>query len=256
MTQIEKLQTKAREQLRSFLADCGVSAGEAVGRRILEIGFKNGHFLNACREAGLLPCGIDVREDYCQDVRRTYPGLNVLWYDGGAVPLADASFDYIVSFQVLEHVESVEHVLAESRRLLKDGGMMYHVCPNYRSFYEGHFKVIWLPFLGRRLGRLYLKLLRRYRPQFEQLNLVRPTGIRKAAAALQGVEVLSTGRAEFQRHFGSREIGKVDQPLLRGLLGWLDRRRRLRNLLLKLIAGADVYYPIILIARRREGGTA
>jgi SAM-dependent methyltransferase len=56
----------------------------------------------------------------------------------GTVPAADASFDAILSTQVLEHVEDPEVYLSECRRLLKPGGrlllsthgiMVYHPDP-------------------------------------------------------------------------------------------------------------------------------
>lgn len=43
----------------------------------------------------------------------------------GALPLADASVDFIVSIQVLEHVRNVSAYLATARRLLRADGRMF-----------------------------------------------------------------------------------------------------------------------------------
>ena len=43
----------------------------------------------------------------------------------GMLPLADGSVDFVVSFQVLEHVRSVSAYLSTVRRVLKVGGRMF-----------------------------------------------------------------------------------------------------------------------------------
>jgi SAM-dependent methyltransferase len=42
----------------------------------------------------------------------------------GSLPLADASVDLLVSFQVLEHVRDLDTYLGEARRVLRPGGRM------------------------------------------------------------------------------------------------------------------------------------
>jgi SAM-dependent methyltransferase len=55
--------------------------------------------------------------------------LEVRHYDGHSVPLPDDSIDLIVSRSVLEHVarSSVQPLVAELRRVLREGGSMVHV---------------------------------------------------------------------------------------------------------------------------------
>jgi SAM-dependent methyltransferase len=43
----------------------------------------------------------------------------------GTIPLANGSVDFVVSFQVLEHVRSVSAYLSTARRVLKSGGSMF-----------------------------------------------------------------------------------------------------------------------------------
>jgi len=50
---------------------------------------------------------------------------DILIAPGGALPLADQSIDFIVSFQVLEHVRNVPQYLASIRRVMKDGGHLF-----------------------------------------------------------------------------------------------------------------------------------
>lgn len=247
MKQQNALQQKAHNQLKSFLAECGIEKPQ--NKKILEIGFKNGFFLDQCHKRGLIPTGIEINKEYYETVKARYPDLDLIWYDGSNFPMPDNSFDFAVSFQVLEHVNSINHIFNECIRVLKPAGIMYHVCPNYHSFYEGHYKVIWLPFLNKPLGRLYLKLLRRYKPKYETFNLIKPKIV---AATLKNyknkITVISLGQAEFVKKFDAEQIKKVDQKLLQKTLKLLLRLPRIKKCILEFIARANLYYPITLIA--------
>jgi len=165
--------------------------------------------------------------------------------------LPDESFDLIVSFQVLEHVGSLETTIDECVRLLRPGGLMYHVFPNYHSFYEGHYRVFWWPFLSRAGGRGYLKLLGKYTPYYETLNIVKPSAMRRILAAYEDrIQVLSWGKDEFKKRFTPEQMAKVQHALLRGVLKGIYASAVLKKMLLGLITAADLYYPITLIARK------
>lgn len=250
MEQENTLRIKAKEQLDTFLADCKIQ--DFKGKRILELGFKNGIFLDECYRAGLNPLGLDVVKEYYDTVRSQLPHLEVILYDGDTFPAPDSSFDFIVSFQVLEHVKSTEMIFSECIRVLKPGGIMYHVIPNYHSFYEGHYAVLWFPFLNKFSGRLYLKLLRRYSPYYEGLNLVKPGDVRRTLNLHNDkLEILSLGREEFVRKFNIHQIDKVNQKFLRGALKCIFVLPLVKNVLLYLLTRTNVYYPVTVIARRR-----
>ena len=243
------LQQKAHNQLKSFLAECGIK--DARNRKILEIGFKTGLFLNECRKAGLISMGIEINREYCEKVKAAYPDLDILLYDGQTFPVLDESFDFAVSYQVPEHVTSIEHIFSECIRVLKPGGIMYHVCPNYFSFYEGHYKVIWLPFFNKALGRLYLKLLRRDTTNYKTFNLIKPKVVAKALKRQQNkIAVISMGRAEFINKFNKDQVEKVDQKLLRKILKLLLALPTIKKCVLELISRANLYYPITVIAMK------
>jgi SAM-dependent methyltransferase len=243
------LRQKAKNQIDSFLAECGIQ--DYRGKRILEVGYKNGLCLDECLKAGLVPVGLEINKTYYENVRAEFPHLEALLYDGGTFPLPDASFDFVVSFQVLEHVQSIEHIFRECIRVLKPGGIMYHVCPNYFSFYEGHFAVFWLPFLNKPLGLRYLKLIGSHVDGYEDLNIIKPRDITRALKA-QGekVQIISLGRAEFVKRFDRRQIEKVNQKFLRAALKIVLAIPLLKDVLLRLVAYANLYYPLTIIARR------
>ena len=128
---------------------------------------------------------------------------------------------------------------------------MYHVCPNYHSFYEGHYNIIWLPFLNKTIGRLYLKLLRRYTPYYETLTIVKPKTVAQTLQRCRSnVTIISLGRAEFINNFTDQQIEKVNQKLLRKTLKLLLRAPLVRKSVLNFISRANFYYPITIIATK------
>lgn len=52
-----------------------------------------------------------------------------VYYDGLKIPFEDEYFDTILAFQVLEHVDDIESMLAEIRRVLKKSGKLLITVP-------------------------------------------------------------------------------------------------------------------------------
>lgn len=88
--------------------------------------------------------GVDVEESSITTFRRRIDELGLtekiqaLCYDGRTLPLADASVDFVVSFEVLEHVEDERRALSELRRVLKPGGRLAMSVPNRWWIFETH----------------------------------------------------------------------------------------------------------------------
>lgn len=95
------------------------------GRRILELG--PGQTFGVLREAlarGADSCvALDIVR-YFSDKEATNQGIDYRIFDGGRMPLEDSSVDLIVSSDVFEHVRQPSEVLRESRRVLREGGML------------------------------------------------------------------------------------------------------------------------------------
>jgi ubiquinone/menaquinone biosynthesis C-methylase UbiE len=239
---------KSQRQLQTFLAECDIK--DHKGKKILEIGFKSALFTLECKKAGLKPTALEVVPGYHKIAKRKYPQLDLILYDGQNIPLPENKFDYVVSFQVLEHVENLQAVIKESLRVLKPGGIMYHVAPNYHSFYEGHFKIIWLPCLNKKTGRTFLKIIRKYSPYYETLNLTKPRQLKKIAKSMPNLQLISIGRQEYKKSFNSTEIEKVNHKLLKPLLKLTSKIPLLKKTFVWLTAATNTYYPIKLIARK------
>jgi SAM-dependent methyltransferase len=60
-------------------------------------------------------------------------------YDGYCLPFADASFDTVISIQVLEHTPRPRQLMAEMARVLKNGGALILAAPfSFRLHEEPH----------------------------------------------------------------------------------------------------------------------
>jgi len=115
-----------------------------------------------------------------------------------ALPFRDSVFDLVYCYSVIEHVASVDATIREMVRVARPGGVIYLHTPNAWSFYEGHYKLFWTPFLPRPLGRFYLRL--RGRP-VEYLATLRRLTPRAVVRAFQsaGVTALTFHRDDRPR---------------------------------------------------------
>ncbi|MBD1822595.1 class I SAM-dependent methyltransferase [Cyanobacteria bacterium FACHB-DQ100] len=104
------------------------------GKRVLDISCGTGYgtqfmALQGAREV----IGVDVDQSSIDFASKYYqhPQVSYLQSDAHYVrSLEDASFDLIVSFETIEHLQHPRQFLAELRRLLKPGGQLFLSCPN------------------------------------------------------------------------------------------------------------------------------
>jgi len=158
--------------------------------RILEVGTGIGMFTVVSRKLGLDITGIEPGGGSYNKNRQA---IDALLHANG-LPLStiiegegenctnffdDNSFDLIVSFSVLEHVRDPKKVINEISKLLKPGGLLYLTCSNHRSFYEGHYGIIWLPFLTKATAPMYVRFWRKNDHFLNELYLIKPKAIRK-----------------------------------------------------------------------------
>ncbi len=136
---------------------------------ILDVAAGCGQFLFRALEMGYNCYGIEPEQWKLDFIREKTRVMNrpqewsarVLKAFGENLPFPDNSFDCVNSVQTLEHVQSPERVIAELVRVVKPGGGINLHCPDYRSTFEGHYKLPWLPLFPRILAKKYLALLKR-----------------------------------------------------------------------------------------------
>jgi SAM-dependent methyltransferase len=106
------------------------------GARILDIGCGRGEVLLACAQDGAEIAGIDYSPDAVRISRETLsevPGAEIVQGEVVALPWPDASFDAVLSGDVIEHLipEDADAMLREAHRVLRPGGrLVLHTAPN------------------------------------------------------------------------------------------------------------------------------
>src|SRR2546430_16585475 len=116
--------------------------------RLLELGASYGHSLAAARDRGWDVVGVELSPT-ASIYARTHFGLTVLNCDLADARLADASFDAVIGWHVLEHVRNPRDQLLRLASLLKPGGVLGLRVPNVASFgarMAGHgWRWLWPP---------------------------------------------------------------------------------------------------------------
>jgi glycosyltransferase involved in cell wall biosynthesis/SAM-dependent methyltransferase len=173
-------------------------------RSILDVGCGYGSFVLLARAQGLDATGVELADFEVGFARRRLarerPGddWDSVYVHGSALalPFADASFDAVTMWNVLEHVPDLRAALAEAARVIRPGGALFLIAPNYAAFRrEAHYHVPWPPLMPKPLGARYLRMLGRD-PRFllDDIHPCTITGVRASLRAA-GLE-LRDGREE------------------------------------------------------------
>jgi len=108
-----------------------VLAPQFVSGKLLEVGCGEGRGIDWLLPAINHYTAIDKIEPVIEGLKMKYP--QGVFHSGNIPPLsvfADNSFDSIVSFQVIEHIEDDKLFLKEIHRVLKPGGLALLTTPN------------------------------------------------------------------------------------------------------------------------------
>ena len=100
------------------------------GGDLLEIGAGTGWQARALSEAGYQVEAIDLPAISAISGHARNRVWPIRDYDGEHIPFPDNSFDIVYSSNVLEHVEQLEALTEEIRRVLRPGGLALHLLPN------------------------------------------------------------------------------------------------------------------------------
>jgi len=106
------------------------------GMRVLDIACGAGYGSAMFSHAGCDVIGGDYDEAILDSARKDWAGIHFQKADALNLPFEDASFDAVVSFETIEHVDDGTRFLSEMRRVLKPGGLYICSTPNIR--YTSH----------------------------------------------------------------------------------------------------------------------
>lgn len=111
------------------------------GMKLLEPGYGRGEFLSGFKDLGLQCAGLDRSSETTPKLlRESGIPLEVWDVEGeGGMPFPDASFDVVYNKSFLEHLGRPETLLHEARRVLKPGGLLLCLVPDWESNYKIYF---------------------------------------------------------------------------------------------------------------------
>jgi ubiquinone/menaquinone biosynthesis C-methylase UbiE len=167
----ERLKLESQRTIPKRILDELASRGWVTQRqKILDVGAGQGGLVLELLARGADAYGVEPGEEFASVARLRldeagYDPARILVKNAESLPFADGFFDYVISLQVLEHVQNPAGVLGEIFRVLRPGGQFQLNCENYLCFREPHYCIPWLPLLPKRLGSIYLKALGR-NPEF------------------------------------------------------------------------------------------
>jgi 2-polyprenyl-3-methyl-5-hydroxy-6-metoxy-1,4-benzoquinol methylase len=162
------------------------------GRKVLDAGCGVGWGTELLWAAGAESAsGVDLSPDAIENARARVPAADFREGNLAALPFGDETFDLVVCFEAIEHVEQQEKVFDELVRVLAPGGILMVSSPNPRVYPPGN------PFHVHEL--VPEELLEAARSRLENVTLL-----------LQHEQITS-----MLVHADSLEVGRSDEVLLR-----------------------------------------
>ena len=121
----------------------------AAGKRVLDVACGEGYGSALLARKAAHVTGVDVSEAAIAHARSAYAdraNLDFVAASCTALPLPAATFDTVVSFETVEHLEAQEAFLDQVARVLAPGGVFVLSCPNKVEYsdkrnYQNEFHV-------------------------------------------------------------------------------------------------------------------
>lgn len=187
----------------------------------LDVGCSAGFIAHEIALAGADTIGVDIDEPGIAKAQARFGDtVDFRVSSGDRMPLEDESVDLIVFNHIYEHVVSPEAVVADMRRVLKPGGMLYLGLGNRLGVIEPHYELPFLSWLPRRASDLYMRTTGkgdRYYEQFRYRGELRKL-FKDFDVWDYTLPVLAEPQEFANASRGTDAISKVPEPLLAGLI--------------------------------------
>jgi len=120
------------------MARYAFAARFAAGTRALDLGCGTGYGAAALAQIALEVVGVDIAEEAVAYAVKNFPLPNATFFQSSATSVAeaDASFDLITAFEIIEHITDWREMLKEARRLLRPNGVFLVSTPNVDYYTE------------------------------------------------------------------------------------------------------------------------
>lgn len=256
---------RAVEQIEYFKKEIARYSNDYdfTGKKLLEIGAGVGSLiLTARNKYGIDAYGVEPSEnefspfsEISETLFKEYKLDNsvILNAKAESLPFESNSFDLVYSTNVLEHVDDPTKVLSESIRVLKPGGYLQFVIPNYFSLWEGHYEMLW-PFITNKfLAKIYLKLIGKKTDYVETLNLISPFYLKKVLKSIPyKVQVLNWGQDIFKNRLGT---GLYSDWAALKKIRWmivLVQKLKIASLIANIMNMFGMYTPIVITLKKSD----
>ncbi len=96
----------------------------------LDIGCGRGYGFDVIERNTTTRIGVDVSYDFLKEAQFRYPELSFARASGSLLSFKNASFDTVIAFEVIEHIEEDTAFLYEVKRLIRGDGLVAISTPN------------------------------------------------------------------------------------------------------------------------------
>ena len=106
------------------------------GQKVLDFGCGSGYGAETIAKCAKEVHAVDVSTEAVEYARKKYARENLHFLriqPEERLPFSDNSFDVVLSFQVIEHVENDANYMAEAERVLKDDGIFIVITPDRKK---------------------------------------------------------------------------------------------------------------------------
>jgi ubiquinone/menaquinone biosynthesis C-methylase UbiE len=193
--------------------------------KVLDLAGGCGQFLQCASDAGYDCWAVEPEQWKLEFVRQKARliGPDTSWAGkmkegvGEALPFEDNFFECVTSYQTLEHVDNPDMVLEEMLRVTKMGGGVHIRCPDYRSTYEAHYQLPWLPLFPRSIAKIFLKLLGRPTKGLDTIQYVTKRSIIRSLTRIERAKKLRLSVLDDDRLAFSNALRRFGLPGLPGM---------------------------------------
>ena len=115
-----------------------LAADLATGKKVLDIACGEGYGSHLLAKNAATVTGMDINPETIAKAGTKYKAANLKFETANAekIPAPDKSFDLVVSFETLEHLEDHAAMLSEIKRVLAPGGLLVISTPDKRQYSE------------------------------------------------------------------------------------------------------------------------
>jgi len=97
---------------------------------ILDVGCGRGYGFDVFRSLDGTRTGLDISLQFLRETQRNYASASLVQATGELLPFRSGSFDTIIAFEVIEHLDDDVAFLNELKRLTRPGGVIAISTPN------------------------------------------------------------------------------------------------------------------------------